>query len=250
MDPLDTKKRIFAAHKLLTEKTTSRQKFESVRTLIKGLNLKVDKMLDEISKSLTKLEKLHKGEYIELTAEHLPEDTEERKKRKKYLLLFIRNWKGLKSEVERVKKEFEKGSQGTERKIQSGGKIVAFAKGPLGLITAIAVVAVIGFSVIGRNNTDSNKKTSAPTEILPASEETNLSKQKIKVIIFDGKQIPLSELMIGQGADCLGGNGQAEHYHPANHVSAKTLDGIEIADPNPTGCGFGKVSETEILEVE
>jgi len=25
MDPLDTKKRIFAAHKLLTEKTTSKQ---------------------------------------------------------------------------------------------------------------------------------------------------------------------------------------------------------------------------------
>ena len=61
---------------------------------------------------------------------------------------FIRNWKSLQNEMDRVKKEFEKGSQGTEQKIQSGGRIVAFAKGPFGLITISAVVLVIGLSIL------------------------------------------------------------------------------------------------------
>ena len=51
MDPLDTKKRIFAAHKLLTEKTTSKQKLESVKALIKGINPRIDTFLENSSKT-------------------------------------------------------------------------------------------------------------------------------------------------------------------------------------------------------
>src|SRR3989344_373280 len=135
MDPLDTKKRIFAAHKLLTEKTTTKEKVDSVNSLLKGINPRIDRLLENSSKAFSDFEKFHKGEIIELTAEYLPENTEEEKKKKKVILWFIRNWKSLHSEIDRVRKEFEKGNQTSEQKIQSTGRIITFAKGPLGIIT-------------------------------------------------------------------------------------------------------------------
>ena len=244
MDPLDTKKRIFAAYKLLTEKTTSKQKLESVKALIKGINPRIDKLLDESSKAFSDLEKLQKGEVIEFTAEHLPENTEEEKRRKKALLWFIRNWKSLQNEMDRVKKEFEKGSQGTEQKIQSGGRIVAFAKGPFGLITILAVVIVIGLSVFSGKKTETNTAPSNTLQITPES----TSGEKIKVIIVDGKEIPLTELITGQGQECLDGNIEDPHYHAKDHIAANALNGSSVLDPG--GCGFGKVNDAKIVEVE
>jgi len=248
MDPLETKKRIFAAHKLLTEKTTSKQKLESVKALIKGINPRIDKLLEDSSKAFSDLEKLKKGEVIELTAEHLPENTEEEKKRKKALLWFIRNWKSLHSEIDRVKKEFELGKQRGEQQVASAGKIVAFAKGPIGLTTVIAVVLVIGLSVFGGKKQETNKINPSPTNSIPPSTTESTSGEKIKVIIVDGKKIPLTELTTGQGAECLDGQKQVPHYHAKDHVSAKALDGSSVSDPG--GCGFGKVNEVKIEEAE
>ena len=107
MDPLNTKGRIFAAHKLLLEKTTSKEKFESIRTLLKGINPHIDTKLEQVSQVFQKIEQFKKGEVIDLTAEHLPEKTEEEIERKKLFLLLLRNWKQLYKEVDRVKKEFE-----------------------------------------------------------------------------------------------------------------------------------------------
>src|SRR3989338_8642522 len=107
MDPLNTKGRIFAAHKLLLEKTTSKEKFESIRTLLKGINPHIDTKLEQVSQVFQKIEQFKKGEVIDLTAEHLPEKTEEEIERKKLFLLLLRNWKQLHKEVDRVKKEFE-----------------------------------------------------------------------------------------------------------------------------------------------
>lgn len=250
MDPLETKKRIFAAHKLINEKTTTKQKFESIKTLIKGINPRIDKLLEGSSKALYDLEKLQKGELIELTAEHLPENTEEEKKRKKALLWFIRNWKSLKSEVERVKKEFELAQvkQDLKQQVTSGVKIIAFAKGPFGLITALAVIAVISLSVLSKKKTESNKTIIPPTNLTPTSIiEPTSSRDKIKVIIFNGKQIPLTELTIGQGLDCLDGKAEAPHYHAKNQTTVNALDGTIISDPG--GCGFGKVSGVEVVEI-
>lgn len=249
MDPLDIKKRIFVAHKLLTEKTTSKQKLESVKALIKGINPRIDTFLENSSKALTDLEKFQKGEAIELAAEYLPENTEEEKKRKKALLWFIRNWKSLHSEVDRVKKEFEQGNQGTEQKIQSGGRIAAFAKGPFGLMTALAVIIVISLSIIGGKKTETNKTTPTPPNLIPTSTtESTSSRQKIQVIIVDGKQIPLTELITGQGSECLDGGNEASHYHAKDHIAAKALDGTTVSDPG--GCGFGKVKEVAVVDVE
>ena len=57
MDVQDTKTRILAAYKLLTEETTTQEKFESVRTLIKGIHPRVDAHLEKTSQALVHLER-------------------------------------------------------------------------------------------------------------------------------------------------------------------------------------------------
>ena len=245
MDPLEIKKRIFAANKLFSENTTTKEKFESVRSLVKGINPKLDKLLEETSISLAKLEKLQQGEYIELTTEHLPEDTEEKKKRKKELLLFIKNWKSLQDEVKRVEKEMDLKTKSTEEDIAKIGKIASGLKGPVGLITAFAVIIVIGLSVLGRKKSDSN---TLPKDMSNTAKKAASSKEKIKVIIVENKQIPLTELTTSQGAECMDGREEASHYHAKDHIAAKALDGSTVNDPG--GCGFGKVKEVEIFESE
>ena len=83
---------------------------------------------------------IDKGEAIELVLEALPEGTEEEKKRKKLILLFLSAWKDLKKEVVRVQAELAKstGNHPVQSKAQSWGNILGVAKGPLGLITILA----------------------------------------------------------------------------------------------------------------
>jgi hypothetical protein len=147
----EAKKRVLAAQELLNEQATTKAKFESVRTLIRGINPRIDGALNKCSKALTDLTKLQKGEVIELAAEHLPEDTEEKKKRKKALLLFIKLWKDLKGEVARVEVELKEGRHGqsSAQTLGSFGRILALAKGPLGIVTILAVaIAVLKFSEV------------------------------------------------------------------------------------------------------
>src|SRR3990167_10911060 len=73
----DSRERFLAAHKLFLDETTTLEKFESARTLIQGINPKVDKALDACSKAIQKIENLRKSEVIELAAWNLPERTEE-----------------------------------------------------------------------------------------------------------------------------------------------------------------------------
>lgn len=246
MDHNDVKARFAAGQKLLLEETTTREKFESIRTLIKGINPSVDKALEHASRSLSDYEKLHKGEIIELAAEHLSENNEEEKKRKKALLLLIKNWKQLQSEVQRVQGEFEKAEQGqgkaetASNAAVAGSKILAGAKGPFGIITLVAVVIVGVFVVINNNK----QQTSQPVGTASTSSE----KQTIKVIEVDNKQIPVTEFKIGQGPECMTGKEEAPHYHAIGGATANALDGTSVVDPG--GCGFGKVEEVRIIEVE
>lgn len=146
MDIKDAHKRLLAAQKILEQDTTTRAKFESIRTLIKGLNPTIDKSLAECSKALKTVDKIQQGQVIQLTVEKLPEDTEQNKKRKKALLLLLRHWKQLTSEVIRLQKELSHQSESqTQTKVQqasSWGRILHFAKGPLGIITILAAAAV------------------------------------------------------------------------------------------------------------
>lgn len=240
MNALDSKERFLAAYKLLSEESTTLDKIESVRKLIFGLNPKVDKILNVCSDVLSKIEKLQKEEVIELTAEGLSEENEEQKKRKRALLLFIRSWKDLQSEVERVQSELESGNgqQSLEQKVQSGAKIVSFAKGPFGIMTVLAVIAV-GILIMVNNQSQAPQTTPQPTPT-----ET---KSKTQVIIFNDKKIPVSELITGVGTECMSGGSPASHYHAKDHQAAKAIDGSVVVDPG--GCGFGKVDEVTILEI-
>ncbi|OGG72907.1 hypothetical protein A3A38_03275 [Candidatus Kaiserbacteria bacterium RIFCSPLOWO2_01_FULL_53_17] len=146
MNHHEAHKRLLAAHTLLMEPTTTREKFNSIRTLIEGVNPSLDAALARVEQELSTWDQIQDGDVIHLTAKHLPENTEEEKKRKKWLLLFINSWRQLKSEVARVEQELQSAdnAQTTGEKASHWGKIFSAAKGPLGIITVLAIgVAVM-----------------------------------------------------------------------------------------------------------
>jgi len=130
MDAKAIEKRLFAAQQILQNQTVSKETFYALRTLLHGVHPKIDLHLASAGKALTHIEKIQRGDVIALTIESLPEDTVENKKRKKAIIFFLKFWNDLKGEVKRVQAEFHGNF--------SIGKIIAGAKGPLGLITLIA----------------------------------------------------------------------------------------------------------------
>src|SRR3972149_5616128 len=121
MEPQDAREKIAAAQEILNQDSTTVEKVQSLAVLLKGINPKINKLCDSLSKTLSTLQKLQKGEVIELTAENLPEETKEQKKRKKAILFLIRSLKELRSEVNRVKQELEK-TQGKQKPGQNQAK--------------------------------------------------------------------------------------------------------------------------------
>ncbi|MCL5435410.1 MAG: hypothetical protein M1405_03405 [Patescibacteria group bacterium] len=136
----------------------------------------------------------------------------------------------------RVKTELEKSENSNKNSRETLHRIVSSAKGPFGIITLVAVLiaGVLLYTNFAGKNLDLPKQNASPAVTL---------KPKIKVITVNGKQIPLSETFIGTGPDC-----DSPHYHAKNEVSVKALDGSIIQDPG--GCGFGRVKETPVTEVQ
>lgn len=238
MDSKDFQKSFEEAYKLLAQKTTNREKFESIRTLIKGVNPKLDEVLEKASRALSDVEKLQKGEVIDLTIENLPENSEEEKKRKKAILSFIKNWRDLKNEVERVKSELQDSREksGSEN-AQSILKLLSSPKGAFGLITAAAII-IVSILVLTQN------KSSESIEKVSNQQKSS----KIQAIDVKGKKVPLSELRTGIGPECKTSGEEVLHYHTKNGFEVSAIDGQKVTDPG--GCGFGKVNEVKIEEVE
>lgn len=259
MNTSGTKDRFLAAHKLLVDETTSLEKFESVKALLKGLNPKIDKTLDVCSKALSNIENLGKGDIISISTDNLPEETEEEKRKKKALILFIKTWKTLQSEIERIGKDLEAdkdNQKGIKDQVSALGKILVIAKGPFGAITILAII-IAGFLIFRsgktRDERQSSTLASSPTPVLvntptPAVSPTPNARAKIKVISFSDKKIPLSELEVKTGPDCTNSPSEAPHYHAKNGRSVKAIDGTQITDPG--ACAFGKVSEVAVEEIE
>ncbi|HSD12809.1 MAG TPA: hypothetical protein VLC10_04585, partial [Patescibacteria group bacterium] len=67
--------------------------------------------------------------------------------------------------------------------------------------------------------------------------------RKIKAIDYDGKFLPLDQLMIENEIGC-----GADHYH-AKRGAVRATDGSLISDPGPQ-CGYGKVKDRPTVEVE
>jgi hypothetical protein len=66
--------------------------------------------------------------------------------------------------------------------------------------------------------------------------------EKIRVIQYNSKYVPLSELKIENESGC-----GADHYHAKNGFVIAT-DGTKMYDPGPQ-CGYGKVSQKPTLEI-
>lgn len=68
-------------------------------------------------------------------------------------------------------------------------------------------------------------------------------KQKIQVIRYQGKYLPVNQLIIEDEAGC----GQ-EHWHAAEGAVQAT-DGTIVPDPGPQ-CGYGPVSQNPVIDIE
>lgn len=145
MNYQDAHKKILAAQTLLSSGAGTSSKLKSVSTLLQGIHPRTDAALARAEKEYDAFEKLYGGEIIELGVEQLPENTEEQKKRKKALLLLFNTWDTLRDEVARVDAELTAahGSGDGGSQVSLWGKILNFAKGPLGIFTIVAVGAVL-----------------------------------------------------------------------------------------------------------
>lgn len=150
VDHLDTKKRIAAAQSLLLENTTSLEKFSAIRVVLSGINPRIDELLQRADSELHTLKKLYEGNVIDLALEHLPESTEEEKKRKRALVLFVSTWKDLSGEVARVSLEMQTidQAQTSVATVQGSGKILGGAKGAFGIVTVVAVGIVLALQTV------------------------------------------------------------------------------------------------------
>lgn len=231
--------KFLAAQKLLTGDSTSKEMLDQVRILIKGLNPKVDQALSNCEKAISQIENLLQGDVIELSADNLPEGTDKEKKRKEAILFFLKNYRDLKTEIDRATNELESADdKSLDQNVQSVGKLLTSPKGAFGLVTVAAIVMAAVF-VMTRPAT----KSSEPIVKTSAQES-----EKIQVIDVGGKKIPLTELKTGIGRECKTGNQEASHYHAKDGASAQATDKFQVADPG--GCGFGKVDEVKVEEIE
>lgn len=133
------RKRLLSARDLLNDETTTRAKLVALTTLLSGVHPKTDALLAECNKALTLVGKIEEGDVIHLSAEALPEGTEEEKKRKRALLLFLKNWKDLQGEVARIEAELNGMQPDASSQASTWSRIFAFSKGPLAFVAVVAV---------------------------------------------------------------------------------------------------------------
>lgn len=139
MSPNDAKQKLSAIQKIFSESATTIERLKSVGALARGINPAIDTKLSEYEKHLSLLESASQGDVVELSAEGLPENTEQEKKRKAALLLFIKSYKDLQSEIERVSREMRDAKEAGTSNTSLFGKIFSAAKGPLAIVTVVAV---------------------------------------------------------------------------------------------------------------
>ncbi len=238
MDTGNSQGKFLSAQSILLEDTTSVEKLKTIKELVYGDNHNVDKGFEKCTKALDTILKLQEGDVVALTIGNLPEGTEKDKKRKKALLLLIRNLKDLKGEVDRTYSELSSDDGETKslkQQTRTFGRIFAFSKGPFAIVTMVAVVIVVVYLILG---SQAEPKHQALTSISPSPEP----KAKIQYIAYNGKQIALSETIKLVGRECE----RDEHYHAKDHVSVKAIDNTVVMGHG--GCGFGKVKDTPLLE--
>lgn len=142
-DYKDISKRLGAAQTLLLAPTTTIEKIKSLRTILAGINPQLDAQCAQVESHLGALQSVIEGDVVSLAADKLPEVTEEEKRRKKILLLFLKYWGDLKSEVARVQAEMQKQQSGAQSGSSLWMNIFKRTRGPLALITIAAIAIVV-----------------------------------------------------------------------------------------------------------
>src|SRR3989338_1184921 len=170
-DYTDALKGVVAVQSLLLEPTTSKEKFAHIQTLLKGIDPRLDNALLRCGEGFSTLDKLFRADVISLTADNLPEETEEEKRRKRAMVLFLGTWNKLKSEVARVEKELTAANSAETglEKVSHWRRIFNFAKGPFGIITIAAVGIVLTMQAVAVDVVIKNQgcDTITPSASLP-----------------------------------------------------------------------------------
>jgi hypothetical protein len=73
-------------------------------------------------------------------------------------------------------------------------------------------------------------------------------KEKIKVIVTGGKQIPVSQVHLGTGPECKKGDVEMPHWHANVGERATALDGTVVRDPG--ACGYGMAINIPFVDAE
>ena len=84
----------------------------------------------------------------------------------------------------------------------------------------------------------------APTQLATATITITPVIPTIRVLRFDGFDIPVDNLRLAPPNPC-----QEPHWHSRVGPTALSLQGVEVSDPAPNGCGFGAVSTVVIVEI-
>lgn len=141
MNTREAYKRILSAQKILSDNASPGEKLSAVRKLVKDIRPELDTALMACEREIGAVNNLLSGDVLSLGVQHMPEGTEEEKKRKKVAGYFIDNWNKLKGEITRVQNELATANDQSDKshKQNHWGNILGHAAGPLGLITVIAV---------------------------------------------------------------------------------------------------------------
>lgn len=145
VDYMDIKKRLTAATAIFNDASTPKEKLNSMRIILKGMHPELESHLMRAENELGKVEKVLGSELLSLSAEAMPEGTEEEKKRKKAVLGFFTLFSQLKKEITRVEQEFDAAESAQASGNPKGPWEGVFhtVKGPMGIVTIIAAAVVV-----------------------------------------------------------------------------------------------------------
>lgn len=234
------KTKLKAALSLLCEDKTTYGKVKDLSKIIGGLNPDLDKKVKKLTVTVDKLHAVKEGDVIDLTLENLPENTKKQKDRKKLILLLIKDWKNLKSEVQRLDDLYTSASSTgvlSKQSVVKTGKIAATAKGPLGVITIIAAVIVAGAKYIDSKSVTIEVINDGCLPIPPISErKINIPGLRMPSSIIgtnksDTVKLPALKIvtsLIKTGEFCINVLGYSQNFHLPGEYDEITLNGNKL----------------------
>ncbi len=99
-------------------------------------------------------------------------------------------------------------------------------------------------SVTQPTPTPTSHSTSSTSTPQPTPTPETQTGTKVQVIMYQGKYLPIDQLIIEAEKGCDGGQA---HWHAA-HGLVQATDGSIVVDPGPQ-CGYGKQSQTPVMQI-